>query len=322
MARTRTRGGARSGRSGRANKAHALTPAIEFFTRPEQHTVWRVLGFLVRARAELFIATLVVVVFLWLQAWVATWMAPAPEDTPPVAETGAPTPLDEQPLMFGPSHVALLIMLGGVAVLLVIPASRRAITRRVWCVITRHRMRSCFVQSRTMTLDGRLPFLLWSRPSPVGERVRVWLPAGLSVKDIEDDAQRLAAACWAHEARVTPTRHQAALVVVDIVRRDPLGTKTVLEPTVLDTINDEHDNTTGDGTVVPLPDRASLPQAAPAEFPTVHAARNGTRANGASSRNPGRTPVTTPARRHNDGAEDDSEPTVTGFGGVDVSDYV
>ena len=64
MARTRSRGGARSGRSGRTNKAHALTPAIEFFTQPEQHIVWRALGFIVRARAELFIVTTLLVVFV------------------------------------------------------------------------------------------------------------------------------------------------------------------------------------------------------------------------------------------------------------------
>ncbi|TQM46137.1 hypothetical protein [Pseudonocardia cypriaca] len=186
MARTRSRGSARPGRSGRTNKAHALTPAIEFFTQPERHLAWRVLGFLVRARAEIIIATTLLVVFVQLQAW----LTPTPEDTgtPPEA---APVMVDEPPWL-EPPHLALLIMLGGFTVLLVIPASRRFLIRRVWCVITRHRMRSCFVQSRTMTLDGRMPFLLWSRPSPVGERVRVWLPAGLSVKDIEDDGERLA----------------------------------------------------------------------------------------------------------------------------------
>jgi hypothetical protein len=310
MARTRSRGSARSGRSGRTNKAHALTPTVEFFTRPEQHLFWRVLGFLVRARAELFIATTLLVVFVQLQAW----LAPTPGDTgaPPQA---APVMVDEPPWL-EPPHVALLIMLGGFTVLLVIPASRRFLIRRVWCVITRHRMRSCFVQSRTMTLDGRMPFLLWSRPSPVGERVRVWLPAGLSVKDIEDDGERLAAACWAHEVRVTPIRHQAALVIVDVIRRDPLATRAVLRPAVLDDIDGDDTPHSRNGTA-PLPDRATLQPNAPADFPTVHAARNGTSTNGSGPRNTGKTPATTQA-----GSAPDSEPSVTGFGGVDVSDYV
>jgi hypothetical protein len=281
--------------------------AVEFFTRPEQHIAWRVLGFLVRARAEIFMFTTLVVVFVQVQAWVTP---PPPDETAPPPEA-APVTGDESPPMFGPPHIALLIMLGAVAVLLAVPASRRFLVRRVWCVITRHRMRSCFVQSRTMTLHGRLPFLLWSRPSPVGERVRVWLPAGLSVKDIEDDAQRLAAACWARAVRVTPTRWQAALVVVDIVRRDPLGARTVLTPAVLDDI-DGDDTAPENGTTAPLPDRADLPT--PVDTPPAATGTNG--ANGWSPRNR-KTPATTPA-----GGENGSEPAVTGFGGVDVSDYV
>jgi hypothetical protein len=310
MARTRSRGGARSGRSGRTNKAHALTPAIEFFTQPQRHLTWRVLGFLVRARAEIIIATTLVVVFVQLQAWASTWMTPDDTGTPPQAAPGT----GDEPPLFEPPHITLLLMLGGFTVLLVIPASRRFLIRRVWCVITRHRMRTCFTQSRTMTLDGRMPFLLWSRPSPVGERVRVWLPAGLSVKDIEDDDERLAAACWAHEVRVTPTRHQAALVVVDVIRRDPFTDHPVLTPAVLDDI-DGDDTPHRNGWTAPLPDRSTLQPATPADFPTVQAARNN--GNGSGPRT-GKTPATTPAGS----ARDTSEPGVTGFGGVDVSDYV
>jgi hypothetical protein len=310
MARTRSRGSARSGRSGRTNKAHALTPTVEFFTRPQQHLFWRVLGFLVRARAEIIIATTLLVVFVQLQVW----LTPSPEDETIVSPDATPVIADEPPLL-EPPHIALLIMLGGFTALLVIPASRRFLIRRVWCVITRHRMRACFVQSRTMTLDGRMPFLLWSRPSPVGERVRVWLPAGLSVKDIEDDGERLAAACWAHEVRVTPTRHQAALVIVDVIRRDPLATRTVLRPAVLDDIDGDDTTPRSRNGTAPLPDRATLQPNAPADFPTVQAARNS--GNGSGPRHTSKTPATTPA-----GSASDSEPPVTGFGGVDVSDYV
>jgi hypothetical protein len=248
-------------------------------------------------------------VFVQLQ----TWVTPTPDDTgtPPQA---APVMVDESPPMLEPPHIALLIMLGVLAVLLAIPASRRLLIRRMWCVITRHRMRACFVQSRTMTLDGRMPFLLWSRPSPVGERVRVWLPAGLSVKDIEDDGERLAAACWAHEVRVTPTRHQAALVVVDVIRRDPLTARTVLTPAVLDDIDGDH-TAPRNGSTAPLPNRDTLQPNAPTDFPTVQAARN---RNG----NGGKTPATPSAGSQNNGSASDSEPSVTGFGGVDVSDYV
>jgi hypothetical protein len=143
----------------------------------------------------------------------------------------------------------------------------------------------------------------------------VWLPAGLSVKDIEDDDERLAAACWAHEVRVTPTRHQAALVVVDVIRRDPFTDHPVLTPAVLDDVDTDGEHISSrNGWTAPLPDRATLQPVAPADFPTVHAARNG---NDGSGPRTGKTPATTPV-----GSASDSEPSVTGFGGVDVSDYV
>src|SRR6185503_15539818 len=109
---------------------------------------------------------------------------------------------------------------------LVVPPYGRYLLRRWQCVCTRHRVRAALLKSRygsSMTYDGKLPYLLWSRPSPIGERIRVWLPAGLSVKDLERSTDVLAAACWADSARITPARGQAALVVLDIIRRDPLA---------------------------------------------------------------------------------------------------
>jgi hypothetical protein len=95
MARTRSRGSAGSGRFGSRNKAHPMG-AVEFFTRPEQHLVWQVLGFIVRARAELFMVTTLMVVFVQLQAWVT----PTPDDTAP--PEAAPVMVDESPPMFEP----------------------------------------------------------------------------------------------------------------------------------------------------------------------------------------------------------------------------
>src|SRR6185312_9737322 len=95
------------------------------------------------------------------------------------------------------------------------------------------------------------------------EKVRVWLPAGLSVKDLEKVTTETAAACWASDVRITPTRSQAALVVVDVIRRDPL-TGGALTPAV----DDEAAGTDGPGgTVVPLPSRATLPPPATGTLP-------------------------------------------------------
>ncbi|OLT06888.1 hypothetical protein BJF90_14810 [Pseudonocardia sp. CNS-004] len=123
---------------------------------------------------------------------------------------------------------------------------------------------------------------------------------------------------------MTPTRHQAALVVVDVIRRDPLAARTVLTPSVLNDIDEDdtdrdyapsrNGRASRNGTA-PLPDRATLKPNAPSEFPTVQATRN-------SNSNSAKSPATTPAGSTSNGAAKDSEPTVTGFGGVDVSDYV
>ncbi|MEV6495643.1 hypothetical protein AB0M20_44565 [Actinoplanes sp. NPDC051633] len=54
----------------------------------------------------------------------------------------------------------------------------------------------------------------------------MWLRPGLSLHDLEQpgQVQKLAVACWANEARVTrASRKYAALIRVDITRREPLA---------------------------------------------------------------------------------------------------
>jgi hypothetical protein len=282
MARTRAHGrsGSRSRFGRRSGRNTAAVTAVEFFTRPEQNIVWQILGFLVRARAELTVITVLVTVALIGREQI------------------------------GPD-AAFLVTAATTLVVFAVPASRRYVNRRVWCVLTRHRMRACFTQTRTMTMDGRMPFLLWSRPSPVGERIRVWLPAGLSVKDLDQITAQLATACWAREARVQGSRSQAAYVLVDVVRRDPLASSMV-RSTVIDDLDAEDFGDDSDGTIVPLPDRAVLP---PVPDTAPDPVTNGQR--------PTKKPATMPA--HNGSTPDDlddSADRVTGFGGVDVSDYV
>ncbi|MGD9530669.1 MAG: hypothetical protein AB7V44_28310 [Pseudonocardia sp.] len=260
---------------------------MEVFTRPEQHPLTRILGGVVRYRAELTLTTCVVVAALYLRGWVG-----------PDWSTG--------------------ILVAATVIVFVVPVSRRWVTRRLWCVYARHRARTCMVQTRTMTHDGRMPFLYWSRPSPVGERIRVWLPAGLEVKDLEGVCPELAVACWARTARIEANRRFAHLVVIEIVRRDPLGTTDLITPAVLHGLpardepatgpGEEHPE--GDAVVVPLPARSTLPAPARDEpTPTT----TGTSAARASRRNP---PGQSRTQEREDG------PAVTGFGGVDVSDYV
>ena len=117
---------------------------------------------------------------------------------------------------------ALVVMVTPVAVVLGVPWPRRLLLARFWCSVTRHRLRACMVQLRTANWDGRLPWVLWVRPTPVGERAWLLLMPGLSATDLEDRTEHLAAACWARDARVHRVRSLAALVRIDVIRRDPL----------------------------------------------------------------------------------------------------
>ena len=119
-----------------------------------------------------------------------------------------------------------------VVVLVGVPAAFGPVRRRIvavgWCVIVRHRLRLCFAAFIATNRQGSLPFILLARPTPAGERVWVWLRPGLSLRDLEQDGQvqKLAVACWANEVRVLrASRKYAALIRVDITRRDPLGDK-------------------------------------------------------------------------------------------------
>jgi hypothetical protein len=90
----------------------------------------------------------------------------------------------------------------------------------------------CFAAFIATNREGTLPLILLARPTPAGERVWIWLRPGLSIKDLEQDGQvqKLAVACWANEARVArASRKYAALVRVDITRREPLAA-TIVSP--------------------------------------------------------------------------------------------
>jgi hypothetical protein len=301
MARTTRARRPRSGRSSRT-RTSARTGVVEIFTRPETHLLWRVLGFIVRLRAELTVITVLVAARFW--AW--------PRLVALIGHT-----------------MALITVTVLILSILCIPASRRYLCRRWWSITTRHRMRACFVQTRTMTHHGRLPLLVWSRPSPVGERVRVWLPAGLSVKDLERVTAEIAAACWAADVRITPSRSQAALVIVDVIRRDPL-TGSAFTPAVADNLDrtghpnridlaDLEEATGTGGTVVPLPSRSTLPPPATRDTSETGSNTNTTGQDGSRARTRKNPASAGPAASSS--ARSD-EPPITGFGGVDVSDYV
>ena len=119
---------------------------------------------------------------------------------------------------------AALILAAFIGVVLGVPHSRRFITRRFWCVLARHRLHRLCYEARLHTRFGRLPLILWIRPTQVGERA--WV---------------LRAACYARDAPVTRNRRWSYLVTIDIIRRDTLAAaNTITSPLARLTAHYQH----------------------------------------------------------------------------------
>ena len=119
--------------------------------------------------------------------------------------------------------VAALTAIGAaLAAALALPWSRRKLTARIWCLVTRHRLQRLCFETRMHTRSGRLPLILRVRPTKVGERAWILCRAGICVEDFEAHIGEIRAACSARDARVARNARWSQLVTVDIVRHDPL----------------------------------------------------------------------------------------------------
>jgi hypothetical protein len=167
------------------------TGSVEVFVRPERSMFVRLLAGLWQLRAELTALAVGVYVWLWLTDRMPRW-------------------------------AGLAVVLGTVAALLLWGPTRRLVVGHVWCTVTRHRLRSCMAQTGVTNRHGYVPWLLWVRPTNVGERVRLLMRPGICADDLEGRTAYIAAACWARDARVRPNRRVAALVTVDVIRHNPL----------------------------------------------------------------------------------------------------
>jgi hypothetical protein len=134
---------------------------------------------------------------------------------------------------------AALIAAGLLVVLAVLPWTRRFITRRAWCVLSRHRIQKVCFETRMHTRAGRLPLVLWITPTEVGERALIWCRAGVCMEDFEAHTAEIAAACLAREARADRSRRWAQLVTVHIVRRDTLAARHVITPALAPSVPDD-----------------------------------------------------------------------------------
>ncbi len=125
--------------------------------------------------------------------------------------------------------LTLAALLVPAAVVGLVRPVRNWVSAWAWCLVVRHRLRVCFaevIRSANRLHPGSLPLILWARPTPAGERVWVWLRPGLDLTDLESKTGKLAVTCWAGEVRVVrASQRYAALLRVDVARRDPLADK-------------------------------------------------------------------------------------------------
>lgn len=109
---------------------------------------------------------------------------------------------------------AMLVVLA-----LAIPPTRRLAWLRVRAVVLRHRLRTAFVRARLHTNGGRTPGILWTSPREQADRVLLFLPAGLTERQLAEEADRVAVACDGTHAEVLHVEGHRVVVWLVIARR-------------------------------------------------------------------------------------------------------
>ncbi|MEU9513065.1 hypothetical protein [Micromonospora sp. NPDC048169] len=125
-----------------------------------------------------------------------------------------------------PTVVTLIVVALVVGVPAAVPVVRRQVKAWGWCLVVRHRLRVCFAQFIIANQSGSLPLILWARPTPVGERVWVYLRPGLSAKDLESRLDKIAVTCHASTVLIERAgESNAAYLRFDIKRREVLNAR-------------------------------------------------------------------------------------------------
>jgi hypothetical protein len=128
---------------------------------------------------------------------------------------------------------AAITLAGTLAAALAVPHSRRFLKRRAWCVISRHRLQRVCYETRLHTRAGRLPLILWIRPTRVGERAWLLCRAGICADDFDAYRAEIGAACYARESRVIRSKKWSHFVTLDVVRHDPLSASQIIPSHVI-----------------------------------------------------------------------------------------
>lgn len=117
----------------------------------------------------------------------------------------------------------LLALAAFVGILAFVGPVRRYLVSWSWCLVSRHRVRTCFSEFIIANRRGSLPLILGAHPTPAGERLWVLLRPGLSLGTVQANIDKIAVACWASAVTADLAKpSNSALVRFDIKRRDPL----------------------------------------------------------------------------------------------------
>jgi hypothetical protein len=163
---------------------------------------------MIRMRIELSVLTGLVLTTWWLSSHVGGW------------------------------RYAVLLLVWVLLVLIGWPAGRNWLVAHAWCMFSRHRVRTALGQAGVASTDGRIPYMLRVRPTPVGTRVTVWMRAGTAVEQLgDDDSVKVGivrAACWAREVRIERNPRWSHVVTLHLVRHDSLAPSVSVASTLPD----------------------------------------------------------------------------------------
>lgn len=98
------------------------------------------------------------------------------------------------------------------------PTARQVVAARFWVIATPHRVRTCFARAWVYNERGQIPAVLRATAMPYGERVLIWLRAGVGFADIESSTDLLSAACFATDVIASRDARHGHLVYLDVIR--------------------------------------------------------------------------------------------------------
>ena len=115
------------------------------------------------------------------------------------------------------------VIVAAAFVLAVVPWTREPLARSLACSHVRRRWALACRHAELASRNDRVPWVMRCALTRAGEQLRVRLPAGAQVPDLENAAEKLAAFMGVREVRVTRDPANARYARVVVLRRDPLA---------------------------------------------------------------------------------------------------